>query len=138
MSGSYPARGRKTKASSGANTVAYSRPRFRCLSAPSFCRPGMLADVEVIDNAAGSRFELHQDGQMAELVYRLRGKRLVLVHTEVPADLEGHGIGGRLVTAAIDRAARKGLILVPLCPFALGWLERHPETAGQAVIDWDG
>ena len=98
----------------------------------------MLADVEVTDNAAKSRFELRQDARQAELVYRLRGNRLVLVHTEVPAELEGHGIGGRLVTAAVDRAVREGLTLVPLCPFARDWLERHPEAAGRALIDWDG
>ncbi len=60
-----------------------------------------------------------------------------LVHTEVPVELEGRGIGGRLVIAAVDRAARQGLTLVPLCPFARGWLERHPEAASKAVIDWD-
>jgi uncharacterized protein len=42
----------------------------------------------------------------------------VLAHTEVPLQLEGRGIGGRLVTAAVDRAAREGPTLVPLCPFA--------------------
>jgi len=98
----------------------------------------MLADVEVTDNAAKSRFELRQDARLAELIYHLRGDRLVLIHTEVPAEMEGHGIGGRLVTAAVDRAVRDGLTLVPLCPFARGWLERHPEAAGRAVIDWDG
>jgi predicted GNAT family acetyltransferase len=41
------------------------------------------------------------------------------------------------VTAAVDRAAHEGLTLVPLCPFARGWLERHPEAASRAVIDWD-
>ena len=50
---------------------------------------------------------------------------------------KGRGIGGRLVTAAVDRAAHEGLTLVPLCPFARGWLERHPEAASRAVIDWD-
>src|SRR5260370_34773140 len=89
------------------------------------------------DNTGASRFELREDGRLAELVYRARGDRLVLVHTEVPVELEGRGIGGRLVTAAVDRAAREGLTLVPLCPFARGWLERHPEAASKAVIDWD-
>jgi predicted GNAT family acetyltransferase len=93
--------------------------------------------AEVIDNAGDSRFELRAGGKLAELVYRLRGNRLVLIHTEVPAEFEGHGIGGRLVSAAVDRAAREGLTLVPLCPFARGWLERHPEAAGQAAVDWD-
>jgi predicted GNAT family acetyltransferase len=92
--------------------------------------------ADVIDNTDASRFELRADGRLAELVYRIRGDRLVLVHTEVPVELEGHGIGGRLVTAAVDQAAREGLTLVPLCPFARDWLERHPEAASKAVIDW--
>jgi predicted GNAT family acetyltransferase len=93
--------------------------------------------ADVIDNTDASRFELRADGCLAELVYHIRGDRLVLIHTEVPFELEGRGIGGRLVTAAVDRAAREGLTLVPLCPFARGWLERHPEAARRAVIDWD-
>jgi uncharacterized protein len=93
--------------------------------------------ADVIDNTDASRFELRADGRLAELVYRIRADRLVLVHTEVPFELEGHGIGGRLVTAAVDRAAREGLTLVPLCPFAHDWLERHPEAASKAIIDWD-
>jgi predicted GNAT family acetyltransferase len=92
--------------------------------------------ADVIDNTAASRYELRADGSLAELVYRIRGDRLVLIHTEVPSELEGHGIGGRLVTAAVDRAAREGLTLVPLCPFARGWLEQHPEVASTAAIDW--
>ena len=92
--------------------------------------------ADVIDNTDASRFELRADGWLAELAYRIRGDRLVLIHTEVPLELEGRGIGGRLVTAAVDRAVREGLTLVPLCPFAHGWLERHPEAASKAVIDW--
>jgi uncharacterized protein len=92
--------------------------------------------ANVIDNTDASRFELRADGRVAELIYRIRGDRLVLVHTEVPVELEGRGIGGKLVTAAVDRAAREGLTLAPLCPFARDWLERHPEAASKAVIDW--
>lgn len=93
--------------------------------------------ADVIDNPDESRFELHQAGRLAELVYRRRGDRLILVHTEVPAELERHGIGGKLVSAAIDRAAREGLTVVPLCPFARDWLERHPDAASAVIIDWD-
>jgi hypothetical protein len=25
---------------------------------------------------------------------------------------------------------------VPLCPFARGWLERHPDVAARATVDW--
>ncbi len=88
------------------------------------------------NNEAASRFELREDGLLAELDYRRNGKRLVLVHTEVPVELEGRGIGGRLVSAAVDHAARGGMTIVPLCPFAQGWLERHPDVAARAPVDW--
>ena len=97
----------------------------------------MSDHAEVVDNAGESRLESRADGHLAELVYRRHGKRLVLIHTEVPPELEGRGIGGALVTAAIDLAARDGLTLVPLCPFARSWLERHPDAAGRAAIDWN-
>ena len=88
----------------------------------------------VVDNEAASRFELAIDGHVAELVYRRHGDRLVLVHTGVPDELEGRGVGGMLVRAAIERAVEEGLTVVPHCPFARRWLERHPEVAGRATI----
>ena len=91
---------------------------------------------QVTDNQAESRFEFDTDGHVAVLMYRRNGKRLVLIHTDVPAELEGHGIGGRLVVAAIDRAAREGLTIVPLCPFARNWLERHADQTARVAIDW--
>lgn len=91
---------------------------------------------DVIDNQGQSRFEATVDGHLAELVYRRNGNRLVLIHTEVPAELEGRGLGGRLVTAAIAEAAADGLTVVPLCPFARSWLERHPDAAAKAAVDW--
>lgn len=97
---------------------------------------GVSDAMTVTDNQAESRFEIRAGGQLAELAYRRNGNRLVLIHTEVPEEFEGHGVGGRLVAAAIARAARDGMTVVPLCPFARGWLQRHPETAARATIDW--
>ena len=91
---------------------------------------------EITDNPGASRFETTTGGHLAELRYRRRAGRLVLLHTEVPAELEGHGIGGSLVAAAVDRAIRENLTVVPLCPFAHGWLERHPGVAARATIEW--
>jgi uncharacterized membrane protein YoaK (UPF0700 family)/predicted GNAT family acetyltransferase len=104
--------------------------------APNATMVGVSDAPQVTDNQAESRFELQVDGYQAELEYRRNGKRLVLIHTEVPPELEGRGLGGRLVAAAIDRAARDGMTVVPLCPFARGWLERHTAETDQVAVDW--
>jgi len=92
--------------------------------------------TRVTDNQAASRFEIRDGGHLAELRYHRSGNRLALIHTEVPDELRGRGLSGRLVAAAVTRAAREGLTIVPYCPFARRWLERHPDVAGQAAIDW--
>ena len=92
--------------------------------------------VPVTDNKAASRFEISDGGHLAELRYHRNGKRLALIHTEVPEELEGRGYGGRLVVAAVDQAVREGLTIVPYCPFARDWLERHADVADRVAIDW--
>jgi predicted GNAT family acetyltransferase len=91
---------------------------------------------EVADNPAASRFEVRAEDGLAELIYRKNAKRLVLVHTEVPEALGGHGIAGQLVQAAVDEAVASGMTIVPLCPYARSWLERHPDQAARVSIDW--
>ncbi len=90
----------------------------------------------IVDSTATHRFEVTTDGHRAELVYERDTDRLVLVHTGVPDELEGRGIGGALVAAAIDDAGQRDLTVVPNCDFARGWLERHPEVADRARIEW--
>ena len=94
----------------------------------------MIDSSEVRNDSAGSRFVAGSPGQEAELLYRLRNGRLIIVHTEVPIELEGHGIGGKLVSAAVDYAAEHGLVVVPSCPFALSWLDRHPDVAAKVQL----
>lgn len=92
--------------------------------------------VDVVDNKPASRFEATVDDHVAELVYERDGDRLVLVHTGVPAELEGQGLGGQLVLAAVDAAAVDGSMIVPRCPFARRWLERHPDEAARVRVDF--
>jgi uncharacterized protein len=89
----------------------------------------------VEDDPAGERFVVREGGEEAELRYHRIGESLSLLHTGVPEALEGRGIGGALVRAAVDLAAGERLVLVPYCPFARRWLERHPEVAAAVVID---
>ena len=93
-------------------------------------------DGDVVDATDDSRFVLALDGHEAELRYERHGDHLALVHTGVPDELEGRGIGGRLVRAAVDAARARGLTLVPRCQFARAWLERHPDVADTVAIEW--
>jgi uncharacterized protein len=92
------------------------------------------SSMEVVDRPDLDRFELVADGYLAELTYAVRGDSLVLIHTGVPDQLGGRGVGGRLVQAAIARAGRDGLDVVPLCPFAREWIDHHPEALGTVRV----
>jgi len=94
-----------------------------------------MAETEVVDETERSRFVVEAEGAVAELVYRREPGRLVLVHTGVPDELGGRGIGAQLVQAAIDVAEAEGLTVAPWCPFARKWLEDHPEVASRVPMD---
>lgn len=96
----------------------------------------MAHDAAVVDEPDERRFVYWADGAEAQLVYRRNGGRLILVHTEVPEDLGGRGIGGRLVQAALDQARANGWTVAPWCPFVRSWLENHPDDVAGVDIDW--
>lgn len=85
--------------------------------------------VSVRDNPEELRYELVVDGQVAgELFYRLRSDAVVLVHTEVSPQVEGRGLGSRLVAGALEDVRTRGLRPVAVCPFVREYLKRHPEV----------
>ncbi len=81
----------------------------------------------VIDNAAGQRYEVHTEGEVAILTYERHGDHITFFHTEVPPALEGRGIAGRLARAALEAARTAGLEVVPLCPYVAAYIRRHQE-----------
>lgn len=68
------------------------------------------------------------DGALARADYRMNGQVMRLVHTEVPRSLEGRGIAGALVRAALDHARSEGLRVEPACSYVMAYMRRHPET----------
>jgi len=94
-------------------------------------------DAPVVDDTAASRFVIREGGAEAELVYAIDGDRMLLVHTEVPKEWGGRGIGGRLVRAALARAEAGALTVVPWCPYARRWLQDHTDEAAAVTIDWE-
>ena len=96
----------------------------------------MSDEPAVVDERSASRFAVEIDGHVAQLVYGRKGDHLTLVHTEVPEELGGRGLGGKLVRAAVEVAVADGLTLVPQCEFARGWLESHPDVASRVNLEW--
>ena len=82
-------------------------------------------DVPVSDNAAQSRFELNVEGHTAYLTYERSHDALTLVHTEVPPEIRGRHLAGRLVDAALQAGRSAGLRIVVVCPFARAYLRRQ-------------
>lgn len=100
-------------------------------------RPDELAtDLTITLDENGHRFAATTGSLTASLQYRRRGDRFVIVHTDVPAELRGRGLGRRLVEAAVAHASARGDTVVPLCPFARQWLRQHRDTAATVDIDW--
>jgi predicted GNAT family acetyltransferase len=90
--------------------------------------PESDSPVRVTDNAERRRYEAYLGDDLAGFVtYRTEPGVIVLVHTEVGAAFEGHGVGGHLAAAALADARARNLKVDPLCPFIAAYLERHPE-----------
>jgi predicted GNAT family acetyltransferase len=87
-------------------------------------------NLEIENNRTRNRFEAEVAGSVAFVEYALEDNILTLIHTEVPADLEGQGLGGKIVKAALNFAIDQRLKVVPQCPFAKSYIERHQEYAG--------
>ena len=90
---------------------------------------GNLDDVIVANNETAQRYEARVEGQLAVITYQRLGDRIVFIHTEVPEDLEGHGIAGKMAQFALDDARAQGLAVIPRCPFVASYIRRHAEYA---------
>jgi predicted GNAT family acetyltransferase len=86
-----------------------------------------MADVR--DNTERHRFELDAEGHVAFSNYKRDGGTITIMHTEVPRELNGKGIGSALVRGLLDIVRAQGLKAVPLCPFVAGYIAKHPEYA---------
>ena len=82
-----------------------------------------------IEHLAGQqRFQARIDGETCVADYRLQGGVMAIVHTEVAPHLNGRGIAGALVQAALDHAQAQGLKVKPVCSYAAAYMRRHPGT----------
>lgn len=79
------------------------------------------------DNADLNRFELDVEGSTAFVVYRKSPGAITLVHTEVPPELGGKGIGSKIARATLDAVRTQGRKLSVECEFIQSFMAKHSE-----------
>ncbi|WP_326733926.1 GNAT family N-acetyltransferase [Streptomyces sp. NBC_01022] len=93
----------------------------------------------ISDDRSAGKLLAYLDGEAAGVIvyFVLDGTpaALVAVHTVVEQGHEGKGIGGSLVKEFYAMAAREGVPVVPLCPYAAKWASRHPDEAPEAPAE---
>ena len=84
---------------------------------------------QVTDNQTKQRYELAENGNTAFVSYDVTDGKIALTHTIVPEELEGQGVGTRLVQGVLDDARERQLQVVPVCSFVRHFIDQHPDYA---------
>jgi len=84
---------------------------------------------DVVNNKAHHRFELTVDGHLAATYYKIAGNVITFIHTEVPPELGGKGIGSKLIKGALDQVRAEGLKVVAQCEFVKAYIAKHADYA---------
>jgi predicted GNAT family acetyltransferase len=88
----------------------------------------VIVAVEVHDNPDEQRYEAVVDGALAGFAaYRTQPGVIAFVHTEVEEAFEGHGVGSILIREALEDATRRGVEILPFCPFVNSFIAEHRE-----------
>ena len=91
-------------------------------------RPPGPADVTVANAPERLRYELRLGDTVIGLsTYRLVGRRVVFIHTEVDDEYAGQGLAERLAHFALDDVRAAGKRIVAVCPYIAAYLRKHPE-----------
>jgi hypothetical protein len=77
------------------------------------------------DNDARERFELDVEGHTAFVTYRKSPDTITLIHTEVPPELGGKGVGSKLARATLDAVRAQGRKLTVECDFIRNFMGKH-------------
>ena len=83
--------------------------------------------LPLVKNEAAKQFEMEVDGQTAVIVYEEQHFTISLLHTEVPEALEGRGVANAIIEKTLAYIEKNHLRLIPLCPFVVIYIKRHPE-----------
>ncbi len=84
-------------------------------------------DVSIKNNKIAERYEMLVSGCFVFLDYKITGQIITIIHTKVPKELKGQGLGGKIVKFALEDAKGNDFKVIPKCPFVKSYIERHAE-----------
>ena len=84
--------------------------------------------VSVRDNPDRNRYEIYDDDRLAGFTeYKLTKNKIAFTHTEVDPAFSRRGLARQLVTEELDDARRRGLAVLPFCPYVRKVIAGSPE-----------
>ena len=83
--------------------------------------------TDIVNNKAQQRYELAVEGHIAATYYKVEGKIITFIHTEVPPELGGKGIGSKLIRGALDQVRAEGFKVIAQCPFVKAFIEKNAD-----------
>lgn len=73
--------------------------------------------MKVIHDKEKHQFTMEVDGQKATVDYKLKHDKMYLVHSEVPFNIRGQGIGKVLVEKTFEKLTEEGYKAVAVCGY---------------------
>jgi uncharacterized protein len=93
-----------------------------------FLRMSAAEHIEVADAPDRDRYKLSIDGEVVGFTaYRMRPGLIAFIHTEIDEGFQGRGLADELIRFALEDARKRGLAVLPFCPFVKAFIERHRE-----------
>lgn len=92
-----------------------------------------LENIPLVHNEAKKHFELNVNNYSAYIEYSGLGNQISILHTIVPKELEGQGVGSALVEKTLHYLQEANKKILPFCPFVFAYIKRHPEW--KAIVD---
>ena len=88
-----------------------------------------MSNVEFLNDVVGRRYRLLLNGaEVGFIDYDPVGDTSILIkHAEIAQEHEGKGLGSQLVRNALDDIRRRGLTVIPICPYTLNFIRKHRE-----------
>ena len=84
--------------------------------------------ITVRDNPTEHRYEIQDGDQLAGVSeYKLTQHKIAFTHTQVDPAFNGRGLAHQLVTEELDDARRRGLAVLPFCPYVRKVIAREPD-----------